>query len=60
MHIQFKNKFSKNIKTYRDMRLEMGQQVFHIEKYEELERDNGTIKGTICSTLHHINCLNMY
>ena len=40
MHIQFKNKFSKNIKTYRDMRLEMGQQVFHIEKYEELEKDN--------------------
>jgi hypothetical protein len=32
MHIQFKKKFNKNIKNYRDMWLEMGQQVFHIEK----------------------------
>ena len=61
MHIQFKNKFNKNIKHYRDKRLEIRQQVFHIEKYEELERDNGTLRGAICNPLHvHTFFLNIY
>lgn len=31
--------------------LEMGQQLFHIEMYDELEKGNGKIKGAMCSPL---------